>query len=241
MTRPLVIAHRGYSASQPENSLAAYRAAIAVGADIIETDARLAADGVVVSSHDATLERLTGTGAEVARHSSTELREIAARNGVALPTLAEALAAICPHRPALIDVKTQDIAVIEAIVAEVVRGGFGPRVWIGVRDAIQVSHARLCLAGARVLAFLPRGADPKHFANAGASAFRLWESDLDGPLAQKLFGKLPVWVTTGGRGTGREPGDIGPRELEAVLAHRPEAVLLNDPALLLHAVSAGAA
>ena len=52
MTRPLVIAHRGHSARYPENTLEAYRAAIASGADLVETDARLSADGVVIASHD---------------------------------------------------------------------------------------------------------------------------------------------------------------------------------------------
>lgn len=233
MTRPLVVAHRGYSARWPENTLDAYRAAIEIGADIIETDARLAADGVVMSSHDETLERLTGIPAAIATHSSTELRTIAAGRGVALPTLAEALAAICPHRPALIDVKTPDLAVIAAIVSEIRRGGYCKRVWIGVRDSLQAAQASLDLPGVKILAFLPTGAEPRHFADAGASAFRVWEADLDGAVAHKLFGCRPVWVTTGGQGTGRAPGDIGAAELETVVARRPEAILLNDPALLL--------
>ena len=58
MTRPLVVAHRGHSALFPENTLAAYEAAIAAGADIVETDARLTADGVVVSAHDADIGRI---------------------------------------------------------------------------------------------------------------------------------------------------------------------------------------
>lgn len=240
MTRPLVIAHRGYSSRWTENTLAAYRAAIEIGADIVETDARLAADGVVVSSHDSSLARLTGIAVAIADHTSAELREMAAARDVALATLADALGTICPSRPALIDVKTQDLKVIDAIVSEIRRGGHGDRVWIGVRDALQVSHARLSLPGARILAFLPQGANPMHFAAAGASAFRLWESDLDSAAAAALPAGCTVWVTTGGRGTGREPGDVSTAELDAVLAHRPDAVLLNDPALLLRDVPAGA-
>lgn len=240
MTRPLVIAHRGFSSRWMENTLDAYRAAIEIGADIVETDARLAADGVVVSSHDATLARLTGSAAAIADHTSTELREKAAGKGLALATLAEALETICPRRSALIDVKTPDLAIIDAIVSLIRRGGHGERVWIGVRDAIQVSHARLSLPGARILAFLPERANPAYFAAAGASAFRLWESDLGSPAANAMLGQLPVWVTTGGRGTGREPGDISTAALDAVLAHRPDAVLVNDPSLLLRDVPAGA-
>lgn len=51
--KPLVIAHRGASAAAPENSLEAFRLAAALGADWIELDAHLSADGQVVVTHDA--------------------------------------------------------------------------------------------------------------------------------------------------------------------------------------------
>ena len=54
--KPLVIAHRGHSARYPENTLEAYRAAIAAGADLVETDARLSADGVVIESFQSNHE-----------------------------------------------------------------------------------------------------------------------------------------------------------------------------------------
>lgn len=48
---PQCIAHRGYKAKQPENTMAAFRAAAAAGAHAIETDLHLSRDGVVVLSH----------------------------------------------------------------------------------------------------------------------------------------------------------------------------------------------
>ena len=54
---PLIIGHRGSSALAPENTLAAFRHAIADGADGIEFDVRLSSDGVAVVIHDPTLER----------------------------------------------------------------------------------------------------------------------------------------------------------------------------------------
>jgi glycerophosphoryl diester phosphodiesterase len=59
MKTPLIIAHRGASALAPENTLAAFRRAIADGAEGIEFDVRLSKDGAVVVFHDATLRRLT--------------------------------------------------------------------------------------------------------------------------------------------------------------------------------------
>jgi glycerophosphoryl diester phosphodiesterase len=52
-----IIAHRGASGYAPENTRAAFERAIAMGADAIETDVQLTADGVLVLFHDTTVER----------------------------------------------------------------------------------------------------------------------------------------------------------------------------------------
>ncbi|MBI3609603.1 MAG: glycerophosphodiester phosphodiesterase [Nitrospirae bacterium] len=60
MTRPLNIAHRGASGHAPENTMAAFRKAVEMGADWIELDIHLTADGHLVVLHDFTLERTAG-------------------------------------------------------------------------------------------------------------------------------------------------------------------------------------
>lgn len=50
-SRPQAIAHRGYRAAFPENTMAAFKGAVKVGAHAIETDIHLTKDGVVVLSH----------------------------------------------------------------------------------------------------------------------------------------------------------------------------------------------
>ena len=63
MPYPRVIAHRGFSTIAPENSLPAYGAAVALGADEIELDLRFTKDGEIISIHDPNLERISdGTG-----------------------------------------------------------------------------------------------------------------------------------------------------------------------------------
>ena len=70
---PRVCAHRGFSSVAPENSMAAFGAAVALGADEIEFDLWPTKDGEIVSCHDATLERIsTGTG-KVYEHTYEEL------------------------------------------------------------------------------------------------------------------------------------------------------------------------
>src|SRR6185295_1303429 len=76
MPVPLIIGHRGASAVAPENTMAAFREAIAVGADGIEFDVRLASDGVPVVIHDSTLRRTGGLNQRVADLSSQELSKV---------------------------------------------------------------------------------------------------------------------------------------------------------------------
>ncbi len=84
-----VFAHRGASAEAPENTLGAFALALDLGADGVELDVRLTADGVPVVLHDGFLDRTTsGTGA-VRDLSLADLRAVDAGNGQGLPTLAE--------------------------------------------------------------------------------------------------------------------------------------------------------
>jgi glycerophosphoryl diester phosphodiesterase len=76
MTRPLIIGHRGASRSAPENTLAALELAMEGGADGVEFDVRLAADGVPVVIHDADLVRTAGIRKKVSELTSVELAAI---------------------------------------------------------------------------------------------------------------------------------------------------------------------
>lgn len=73
--QPLIIAHRGASASAPENTLAAFRLAMLEGADGIEFDVRISKDGRAVVIHDSTLER---TGRKPLRVADLTADELAA-------------------------------------------------------------------------------------------------------------------------------------------------------------------
>ena len=86
--RPLIYAHRGASASHPENTLAAFEAAIQIGADGIELDVRVTSDGVPIVSHDAGLHRAWAIDRVIGGLSLAELRGTAP----AIPTFAEVLA-----------------------------------------------------------------------------------------------------------------------------------------------------
>jgi len=77
MTRnPLIIGHRGASAEAPENTLAAFQAAIETGADGVEFDVQLSRDGVPVVIHDATLMRTGLRPERVADLTADELGRV---------------------------------------------------------------------------------------------------------------------------------------------------------------------
>jgi len=72
----LVIAHRGASGHAPENTLAAFRKALAMGATFIETDLQLSRDARFVAIHDSTLERTTNGQGAVHNATLAELRRL---------------------------------------------------------------------------------------------------------------------------------------------------------------------
>lgn len=90
--RPVAIAHRGDSAHQPENTLAAFRSAIDVGADWLEMDVQMSADGHLVVSHDTTVDRTTNGSGRVADLTLAQLQALDAGDGEQIPTFADVLA-----------------------------------------------------------------------------------------------------------------------------------------------------
>lgn len=127
---PRVVAHRGDSANFPENTLEAFRSAVGMGIDVVETDVHLTRDGVVVIWHDPTLERNTNGSGTLESHTLEELKKYDAGykftkdggrsypfrgKGVKLCTLEEALEA-CPDQRFNIDLKTKDVRIVDEYI-----------------------------------------------------------------------------------------------------------------------------
>jgi glycerophosphoryl diester phosphodiesterase len=98
MRAPWIIAHRGASGHAPENTLAAFKRALELGAGFIETDLHLTRDARFVAIHDSTLERTTNGHGAVADFTLAELRKLDAGlwydrtyTGEHIPTLEEIL------------------------------------------------------------------------------------------------------------------------------------------------------
>jgi glycerophosphoryl diester phosphodiesterase len=116
-SRTLRLAHRGDWRRAPENSLAAFRAALALpSCDGLEFDVRVAADGVPVICHDATLERLLGRPERIDALGARALEDLG------IPSLADALATAGRH--AFLDIELKVDA--GPAVVEVLAAGRGP-------------------------------------------------------------------------------------------------------------------
>ena len=94
----VVISHRGEHLHHPENTMAAFQAAIDAGADYFELDVRTTSDSKFVIMHDSTLDRTTNGSGEVHKHTFDEIRALDAGAkfspsfaGTKVPTLDEAL------------------------------------------------------------------------------------------------------------------------------------------------------
>jgi len=90
--KPELIAHRGGPAYAPENTLAAFRNAIEIGADRLEMDVQMTKDGELVVIHDETVDRTTNGTGHVANLTLAEIRTLDAGNGEKIPTFAEVIA-----------------------------------------------------------------------------------------------------------------------------------------------------
>lgn len=152
--RPKIIGHRGFSGIAPENTLAAIRAAIATGVDMIEVDLTLSRDGAVVCFHDETLDRVTNGHGLLRGYDLADLRLLDAGRwfapefaGEPLPTLEEVLdscrgrvalnleikpEAFDPARPLVLE-RTLAALTERSMVDNVVISSFDPRVLLESR------------------------------------------------------------------------------------------------------------
>jgi glycerophosphoryl diester phosphodiesterase len=124
-----IVGHRGAAGCAPENTVAALREGLRQGADIIELDVQLSADGHVVAFHDEQLERTTNGRGPLAARTLAELKALDAGSwcaprfaGEPIPTLEEVLAWARDKVPLFIELKygARDEPALDTTVVELV-------------------------------------------------------------------------------------------------------------------------
>ena len=103
----LVIAHRGASGLEPENTIRSFKKAQELGVDMIELDVRQSSDGELVVIHDSHLKRIFDIDKAVGQTTVSELKQISSNAGREIPTLAEVLKEI--SIPLDLDIKVHGI------------------------------------------------------------------------------------------------------------------------------------
>lgn len=224
-----IVAHRGFSAKHPENSYASFDAAIAAGADYVETDVRMTLDGALVCSHDPDLQRIAGRDTKIAAVTSEELAAIALPSGGRILRLDAVLAHLRDRVPVMLDVKIDDDRGRRAIIDCVAAARMTDRVVYGVRS---VEHAHALIADGATFDRLAMPGEPASigdFPTDGLIGARLWEDQLDEASVARIRAlALPVWVTAGFRKAGEAPGYITAERLRALKRLGIDAVLVND-------------
>lgn len=117
----IVIAHRGASYIEPENTLRSFKKALEMNADAIEFDVRFSKDSIPVIIHDETVDRTTNGKGRVSDMLFNELRRLNAGMGERIPTLQEALDLIDRKALIIIELKEkhhEDIILKEVLVRD---------------------------------------------------------------------------------------------------------------------------
>jgi len=124
--RPRVIGHRGACGVAPENTLTSFQQALKDGADILEMDVHLTADGVIVVSHDPTVDRTTNGSGRIAELTYAQIRQLDAGHrftadggktfpfrgqGITIPSFSEVLESF-PETPMNVEIKVHSLALV---------------------------------------------------------------------------------------------------------------------------------
>lgn len=228
-----IVAHRGSSADRPENTLASTRRAIEVGATAVEVDVRTTKDGVLVLSHDATLEHATNGSGKINDKTLAEIQQLDAGTnfnpkfaGERVPTLAQVLTLCKDKIDVLLDLKENGDDYDRKVADLVKTHGDPKRIIVGARSVEQAKRFRKLLPQARQLGLIEKPEEIEAYAAAGVEMIRLWPKWLtDTSLVERVRqtgAKLHLNGTTGTA-----------EEIAPLLKHRPDSLSSDDPARLI--------
>lgn len=137
----LAIAHRGYSREGLENSVTAFKAALAMGYEYVETDINTTSDGVAMVFHDPTLERTTDQRGTIAELPYAEVRKARIGGREPIATLEEFVTAL-PEASFNIDVK--DAGSVDPLITAIEKHGLHDRICVA---SFSDKRRRAVLAG----------------------------------------------------------------------------------------------
>lgn len=214
--KPLVIAHRGASSVELENTLAAFRAAAGQGADGVELDVHATVDGEIVVFHDPSI-----MGLPIAQARMRDLSQLRLLNGEPLPTLAQALETLGPLK-VFVEVKVLDPQWDDRLL-EVLDNGPNPAGYAVHSFAFHVvkrlKDKRPALSTG-VLSEVPTRNPKQTLDDAGADTLWQERSTLDETVVRTVHGlgaKIIGWTVD------------NPSEMERLVTLDVDAICTNHP------------
>lgn len=109
LSRPFIIAHRGASFYEPENTISSVKKAIELKADAVEVDVRLSRDGFPVIIHDSTVDRITGNKGQVRKMTVNELKRLKVGNKENIALLNEIIDIVKGKAVLVLDLKEPEV------------------------------------------------------------------------------------------------------------------------------------
>jgi glycerophosphoryl diester phosphodiesterase len=234
--RPVIVAHRGASSSHPENTLVAFDAAVASGADLVEFDVRMTIDRVPIVMHDADVSRRTDGTGFVHELTLAEVKRLDAGSRAEVPTLREVLDLLSGRAGVDIEIKNlpgepgfeaPDESAVEATLRELESSAFAGDVLLtsfnwhsiervkAVRPDVATGFLTTAAIDARAALVYARSAGHEFVLPQAAAVFEagaafVTEAHLDGL-------RVGTWTVD------------DPEEIDRLFALGVDAVATNDP------------
>jgi glycerophosphoryl diester phosphodiesterase len=231
--RPLIIGHRGASSYAPENSLAAVALAAEQGADGVEFDVQLSADGHPVLMHDSTVDRTSNGRGRVSDLTLAELKRLDLGDGQTVPTLEELFSTFGSQLLYNVEIKAWNIrgqgletAVAQAIArhklaARVVVSSFNPLVLRRIRPQLPP----------------PAGLGLLRYRGLLQYSYLITPSDADHPHHTMVHEAYMRWARRRGQRVNVWTVD-DPAEAQRLTRLGVQAIITNKPDIIREAVKA---
>lgn len=228
MPNQAMVAHRGARADWPDNTLAAYDAAISAGASALEVDVRMTADGQLVAMHDPLVDRTT-TGHGLVQNLSWDYlrqQEIIRAPSQRVPSLAQILEHVSGRALIMLDLKIEGETYWQRLSDTLMQSPYRDQVVLGVRSLRESKHLMDLLPGFPQLALSPKKRFIDDFVEAGVSIVRMWPEWLKKrPELGKFVQDHDVALYIPTRKNGRS-------RIRKLLCYQPKFIQTDDPVKL---------
>ena len=230
MSRPSVFAHRGFSSRALENSLEAFRLAMAVPVDMIEFDVRKSRDNHLYVLHDRDTGRTCDRNIDIEGSTEEEIGKVRLKNGEPLSRLKDVLDLVAGRTALDIEIKSDGAGALCA--AQLIGSGYRGNVLISSFHENEVIDARRIMPDAQVSVIFDSfgPSDVNAYARQGYRIISLKRSSVTAELVALLHGRgIRVYVWT----VDKE------EEIRRFSAWGVDGMFSNDPALLRKVVEEG--